>query len=115
MNKTQIAAEIKSLQNKINQLNQQLEDFDSALENNQYDAHNDAEGHIHERYLGIAGEACEGSYCYGESEYKQRYQIKGNPALFEATVSFEYNRHDKTYYYIDGQDYSFKEVVAEEA
>jgi len=111
MDKALIRSEIAMHQKRIGELEASLLAFDDLLENNQYDDHDDAEAHIDERYQGIAREACEGSYCYGESEYKQRYQIKGSPTIYEATITFEYNRHDKTYYYIDGSDYSYAEVI----
>lgn len=111
MDKTAINAEIATLRTKIAELETSMSVFDDQLENNQYESHESAERVIFNRYENIAGEACEGSYCCGASEYKQQYQISGNPAVFEATVSFEYNRHDKTYYYIDDSDYSYKEVT----
>lgn len=110
MDKAQIAAEIAEHQQAIAKLEQSLIDFDSLIENNQYEDHDAAESAITDRMSGIASEACEGSYNYGDDVYTQRYQIAGNPNVFEATVTFEYNRHDKTYYYIDGTDYSYAEV-----
>lgn len=110
MDKALIAAEIAAHQKKIAELEQSLIDFDSLIENNQYESHDDAEGSITKRFRGIAREACEGAYNYGDDFYTQRYQIAGNPNVFKATVTFEYNRHDKTYYYIDGMDYSYAEV-----
>ena len=90
--------------------NDKNEYFDSLIENNQYTDHKNAEYSITERFEGIAHEQCEGAYNCGEELFEQRYQIAGNPNTFEATVKFEYNRHDKTYYYIDGTDYSYVQL-----
>ena len=110
MNKEQIAAEIASHYKTIAVLEQSLIDFDSLIENNQYDSHGIAERFIEERFSGIASEQCEGSYNCGNDQFQQRYQLTNNPNVFEATVKFEYNRHDKTYYYIDGTNYSYVEL-----
>ena len=110
MDKAQIAAEIATHQKAIATLEQSLVDFDSLIENNQYDSHRAAEKFIEGRFSNIASNQCEGSYNCGDDQFQQRYQLTGNPNVFEATVKFEYNRHDKTYYYIDGTDYSYVEL-----
>lgn len=108
--KKAIQEKIKSLEAEIISLNAQLIAIDSSIEANVYQSLNDAKDFITERFQRIAEDACEGSYRYGDSEYKQLFMVDGK--TYEATVSFEYNRHDKTYYYVDGTDYSFKEVAA---
>ncbi len=105
--KAGIAAQIADHNKAIAALEQQIDSIDSALENNVYVSHDAAERAIFTRYKNIASEACEGSYCCGNREYRQQYKLKGDATIFEALVTFEYNRHDKTYYYIDGIDYSF--------
>lgn len=110
MNNKQIAAEIYAHQKAIEVLEQSLIDFDSLIENNQYTDHTNAEYSITGRFENIAHEQCEGAHNCGEEMFKQIYQIAGNSNTFEATVKFEYNRHDKTYYYIDGTTYSYVEL-----
>ena len=110
MDKKQIAASIAEHHKAIAALEQSLIDFDSLIENNQYADHGGAEDSITDRFDGIARTQCEGAGNCGLPMFKQRYQIAGNPNTFEATVKFEYNRHDKTYYYIDGTDYSYVEL-----
>ena len=47
-----------------------------------------------------ASEDCEGSYCCGDESYSKIVKIKdGN--FYKITVKMEYNRHDKTYYYVE--------------
>lgn len=106
-NKNELAAKISDLKVEVALAEAEMYAFDSALYNNQYSSHDHARTEIENRYEGIADQDCEGAHNCGQSEYKQLYQISDNPNTFEATVSFEYNRHDKTYYYIDGQSYGF--------
>lgn len=113
MDKKQIAAEIYAHQQAIGILEQSLDDFDSLIENNQYSDHKNAEYSITGRFSYIASEQCEGSHNYGEEMFKQQYQIAGNSNTFEASVQFEYSRHDKTYYYIDETNYSYVQVSTE--
>lgn len=107
MSKQQLQTEIKYHQDIISTLENEIEKFDSLLENNQFDEHKMAEYAIRKRFSAIANEECEGAYNLGDDEYSQQYQIRGNEQVFTATVTFEYGRHDKTYYYIDGTTYSF--------
>lgn len=110
MNREQIAAEIYAHQKSIEVLEQSLMDIDSSMENNQYTDQKNAEYSITKRFEGIAQKQCEGAYNCGDEQFQQRYQITGNPNVFEATVKFEYNRHDKTYDYIEGTTYSYVEL-----
>jgi len=106
MTKDEISAQIKFLNAKVVDLENQIEAFDSAIEQNQYKNHKEAELKISGRYECIANEECEGSYNRGADEYMQQYQIEGEASIFEAFMKVEYNRHDKTYYYVDGFTYS---------
>ena len=107
MSKQQLQTEIKYHQDIISTLENEIEKFDSLLDNNQFYDHKEAEYAIRGRFSEIANEECEGSYNCGDDEYHQQYQIRGNDQIFTATVTFDYNRHDKTYYYVDGTSYSF--------
>ncbi len=110
MTKAEMDEKVKFHQSEIARLEAEKEGIDSLLENNQYKDHDDAEGAIDERFRSVAFEACQGAYNYGDDQYTQRYQVADDPAIYEATVKIEYNRHDKMYYYIDGVDYSYKVV-----
>ncbi len=103
--KEELKAKVKALQTEIAGLEKQIEEFDSAPEQNIFDSLEDAEGQITDRFSDIAHEQCEGAGNSGQPEFKQKFSVDGK--FYEATVSFEYNRHDKTYYYIDGTDYSY--------
>ncbi|MCY9737481.1 nicotinate phosphoribosyltransferase [Paenibacillus alvei] len=49
-----------------------------------------------------ATEACAGRHCMGDSEYVKEFKV--GDKYYRATYEVEYNRHDKTYYYVDGID-----------
>jgi hypothetical protein len=83
-----------------------LADFISAPENNVFDSLEDAVETIENRLRGQAGEDCEGSYNCGSDEYEQEFIVNGIRYL--GTLQCEYNRHDKTYYYLDGAEFTYK-------
>lgn len=94
------------LQSDIDHCEVQLAKAENALykfmqlpENNRYDDLEVAKAWIYERLYEQATEDCEGSYNCGNEEYKQKFMVAGK--TYEATMTLEYNRHDKTYYYID--------------
>lgn len=82
--------------------------FNDSPERNVYESLEDAEYSISEKLKGYATEACEGSYKRGNLKYKQEFSVSDKKYL--ATMTFEYNRHDKKYYYIDASEYSYKEI-----
>lgn len=82
--------------------------FDYSPENHRYATIDDAY-ELEDVLRNRAHEDCEGSYNCGQPEYTQGFYVGDKE--YEATAKVEYNRHDKTYYYIDGFDFSFKEVT----
>jgi hypothetical protein len=58
--------------------------------------------------IGWARDACEGSYCFGDDEYTQDFYVGDD--LYRATLTVEYNRHDKTYYYVDGDEFKTEKL-----
>ena len=76
----------------------------------QFETHEDAKDYLYE-YLGEkASNDCEGSYNVGQDEYTQQYQLIVEDTIYEGKIEVQYDRHDKTYYYVDEVDYSFSEV-----
>lgn len=59
----------------------------------------DLEDYIYEIASDWATEACEGRHCCGDDSYDVRFKV--GDKIYSVSVGFEYNRHDKTYYYID--------------
>lgn len=103
-----INAKINRLMAEVSGLHEQLDALDNSIEANVFGSHEEAEKTLYWRFSTIANEACEGSHCYGEDVYTQDFKV--GDELFTATVEFEYNRHDKEYYYVEGSTYSYKAV-----
>lgn len=68
-----------------------------------FDTLQEAEVAIDQEHWEIASNACEGSHCMGDSEYKTVVYVKDEGKYYELTSEIDYNRHDKTYYYVDSQ------------
>lgn len=75
-----------------------------------YDTLQDAEWQIEDMHRTEAAEACEGSYCMGCDSYDAIVYITSESKYYKITTEFEYNRHDKQYYYVDESDTSSEEV-----
>ena len=83
-----------------------LEAFESLAENNVFATVDEARVVIENALLCKAHEDCEGSYNCGDDSYTQEFMVGG--IVYIATLAVEYNRHDKTYYYIDGSEFSVR-------
>lgn len=79
-----------------------LETFVRAPENNVFLSLLEAEATLYETLRDRASDDCEGSHNCGASEYRQGFFVDGKQWWAIATV--EYNRHDKTYHYVDEFD-----------
>lgn len=100
---------IEDLQESINELQRDLVYQKSLIENNVYEG--DLEQvlwYVEEQLANEASEACEGAGNCGLEEYTQQFICNGIP--YEAKMTFEYNRHDKTYYYIEESHFSYKQI-----
>lgn len=82
-----------------------LDDFEQLAENNVYASMKEAEA-LEEVLGGRASDDCEGSYNCGSPIYEQEFMIDG--VVYVATLEVEYNRHDKTYYYIDSSEFKIE-------
>ncbi len=78
--------------------------FDALPENNTFEDYTDAIYTIEGKLAAIAHADCEGSYCCGDDEYEQEFIVNGKHYL--GKLSVQYNRHDKTYYYVDETDFT---------
>lgn len=85
-----------------------LDEFDALPENNTFDDYQDACWIIEAKLSDMASNDCKGSHCYGADEYKQEFIVNGKHYLGKLTV--QYNRHDKTYYYVDETDFTVTEL-----
>jgi len=71
---------------------------------NEYDGNiEDLEDYIYDIAHEWASNDCEGSHNCGSEEYTVKFKV--NDKLYKVNVGFSYNRHDKTYYYVERQGY----------
>lgn len=56
----------------------------------------------------MADDDCEGSHNCGLDEYRQEYIVDN--IKYVGILNVEYNRHDKTYYYVEDSSYSSRKV-----
>lgn len=111
---------LKSLKNAVTQAQTELESAISELdafvdgpENNRFADVDTARAELEDRFRSRAYAECEDSYNCGQPQYTQEFTTDdGKSWLFVMDV--EYNRHDKTYYYVDGVSISIKEASDEQ-
>lgn len=103
-----LKAHINTAQSILDEANAALVAFDEALGNNVYESLEDAE-ELEEVLLELAYQDCEGSHCCGSSVYEREFLV--GSTKYCATLEVEYNRHDKTYYYVYDSTFTIKEVI----
>lgn len=84
-----------------------LATFDQLAENNVYGTLQEAINDIEDMLLNRAHDDCEGSYSCGADKYAQEFYVEAT--LYVGTLTCAYNRHDKTYYYVDGHDFTYEQ------
>lgn len=98
-----LKAEINIAQKALEAAKQAYDDFDQAAENNVFPTLKAAES-LEDVLANRAFQDCEGAGNCGSPSYEQEFIVDG--VVYVATLEVEYNRHDKTYYYLDGQEFS---------
>jgi hypothetical protein len=109
--KEELQAAVKAAETTLTEAQAALEAWDSLAENNVFATLDEALGAVEDKLRDKAREDCEGAYNCGLDEYTQEFIVGSTKYL--GTAKFEYNRHDKTYYYIDGCTFSHKEIESE--
>lgn len=108
MTRRELNEAIKVAQANVAVAQKALDDFESLAENNVYASMEEA-GVLEEILAGRAFEDCEGSYNCGSPIYEQEFMVDG--IVYVATLEVKYNRHDKTYYYIDSREFKIEPKV----
>ena len=108
--KEELAAAVAAAKAALVNAESALEAFDASPENNVFATLEEAEGVLEGRMRARAFSDCEGAHNCGQDQYTQEFIVDGKHYM--ATAKFEYNRHDKTYYYIDGCDFSIAPIEA---
>ena len=98
-----LKAEINAAQKALEAAQQAYDEFDQAAENNVFPSLEDAEA-LEDVLANRAFDDCQGAYNCGNDVYEQEFMV--GDVVYVATLKCEYNRHDKTYYYLDGQEFS---------
>lgn len=99
---------VEQAQEALDAAKNELFKWESLAENNVFLSLKDAEYRVECILRGRAEEDCEGSYNCGQDTYEQEFIVNG--VKYIGTLECEYNRHDKTYYYIEYAKFSYKEV-----
>ena len=82
--------------------------FHASPENNRFDDLDTALATIEDALREEAYEDCQGAYNCGNDTYTREFYV--GDTLYRGTAEFEYNRHDKTYYYIEECNFTYEEV-----
>lgn len=85
-----------------------LQAFNDAPENNRFDDLQVALDTVEDDLRSQAYDDCQGAYNCGDDSYSKDFQV--GDTLYRGTAEFEYNRHDKTYYYIEECTFTYEEV-----
>ena len=102
-----LEAAVKQAKEQLSAAEQALEAFDQSPENNRFDTL-DAAYALEEVLRDRAYEDCQGAYNCGNDYYEQEFYV--GDKLYVASANVEYNRHDKTYYFIETFDFQIEEV-----
>lgn len=101
----ELTAAITAAQANLTAAHGALAAFEALAENNVFESLEKALGKVEAMLEHRAHEDCEGSHNCGQDEYTQAFMVDG--VKYIGTLKVEYNRHDKTYYYVDGTDFSY--------
>jgi hypothetical protein len=105
-----LEAAVKQAKEHLKAAEEALEAFDTSPENHRYESVDDAWGILEEALRNRAYQDCQGAYNCGDSYYEQEFYV--GDVLYVAEADVEYNRHDKTYYYIE--EFKFRIVEAKQ-
>ncbi len=102
--KQELEDAVKSAKSALTDANKALEEFSSLAENNVFETLEKALSTVEEALGGQAFEDCEGAGNCGAESYSQKFMVDG--VRYVGTLSCAYNRHDKTYYYVEESEFS---------
>ena len=108
--KEELAAAVAAAKAALATAESALKAFDTSPENNVFATLEEAAGVLEERLDGWAFEDCQGAYNVGRDEYTQEFIVDGKHYM--ATAKYEYNRHDKMYYYVEESEFSVAPIEA---
>ena len=86
-----------------------MTEYELSPEANTFVTIEDAVGTIEDKLLAEANADCEGSYNCGADVYTRTFYVNG--VAYVGTLSVEYNRHDKEFYYCENYEFTHKEII----
>lgn len=108
MSKEELQAAVVVLKRQFGEAEAALATFIASPENNVFETLEEAEEALEERLRKEAHQDCEGAGNCGAEEYEQEFIVDG--IHYQGKLSVEYDRHDKTYYYIDRARFTYEPV-----
>lgn len=108
MSKAKLQAAVVVLKRQLGEAEVALSAFIALPENNVFETLEEAAGTLEERLRNEAHEDCEGAGNCGAEEYEQEFIVDG--IHYQGKLSVEYDRHDKTYYYIDCARFTYDPI-----
>lgn len=106
--KNDLILAVKEAEKALNVARNELLEWESLAEHNVFDDLDKAVYKIEARLYALANDDCEGSYNCGQEKYEQEFIVNG--VRYLGTLECEYNRHDKTYYYVEHAEFYYKEL-----
>lgn len=103
MSLDQLKADVETAKTALAIAETAIETWKQLPENNVF-ASLEAAEELEEDLLERASTDCEGSYNCGLDVYEQKFIVDGKQ--YTAKLSVEYNRHDKTYYYVEESEFT---------
>jgi hypothetical protein len=81
-----------------------LENAQELPENNVFESMDDAKAKLRGDLYTKAEQDCESLHNGGKAKYEREFMV--DDVVYIATLDVEYNRHDKTYYFIEESEFS---------
>ena len=113
MNKIELEAAVAAAKANLGAAEKELSDFIASPLNNVFDSLTQASDQLETRLRDQAFDDCQGAGNCGLEEYEQEFIVDG--VHYIGKLSVEYDRHDKTYYYIDRARFTYEPVDRDEA
>lgn len=109
MSRQELQAAVKTAEANLTAAKDALAAFESLAENNAFESLPKAASAIEDKLTKQAHQDCQGAYNCGANRYTQEFIVDG--VRYLGTLKVEYNRHDKTYYYIEESTFTYEIVT----
>lgn len=104
-----LKATFRSLEEELQEAEFNLHQALSSAEYNNFSSLDEAESILYDELHSQAVNDCEGMHNFGSDQYTQPFSVGDKQYIAVANV--EYNRHDKTYYYVDNFNFKVVELL----